>query len=210
MASSRDPEPRWPAFVAMLAAGGVYFSLPERLSVGPGWGLLAVILVLMVPIAVSNRRGDFHITRPLVVLANGAITAGMITSLVWLIKGIPQHRDSPMALLRAAIALWVTNIVVFALWYWKFDAGGPSRRDARTGRLKSSFLFPQMLNEEGRDPDWSPQFMDYLFLAFNTSTAFSPTDTAVLSRWAKAGTMLQSLISLAIVVLLAARAVNIF
>jgi uncharacterized membrane protein len=210
MASSRDPEPRWPAFVAMLAAGGVYFSLPERLSVGPGWGLLAVILVLMVPIAVSNRRGDFHITRPLVVLANGAITVGMITSLVWLIKDIPQHRDSPMALLRAAIALWITNIVVFALWYWKFDAGGPSRRDARTGRLKSSFLFPQMLNEEGRDPDWSPQFMDYLFLAFNTSTAFSPTDTAVLSRWAKAGTMLQSLISLAIVVLLAARAVNIF
>jgi uncharacterized membrane protein len=210
MASSRDPEPRWPAFVAMLAAGGVYFSLPERLSVGPGWGLLAVILVLMVPIAVSNRRGDFHITRPLVVLANGAITVGMITSLVWLIKDIPQHRDSPMALLRAAIALWITNIVVFALWYWKFDAGGPSRRDARTGRLKSSFLFPQMLNEDGRDPDWSPQFMDYLFLAFNTSTAFSPTDTAVLSRWAKAGTMLQSLISLAIVVLLAARAVNIF
>jgi uncharacterized membrane protein len=210
MAPSRDPEPRWPAFVAMLAAGGVYLSLPERLSVGPGWGLLALILVLMVPIAVSNRRGDFHITRPLVVIANGAITVGMITSLVWLIKDIPEHRDSPMALLRAAIALWITNIVVFALWYWKFDAGGPSRRDARTGRLKSSFLFPQMLNEEGRDPDWSPQFMDYLFLAFNTSTAFSPTDTAVLSRWAKAGTMLQSLISLAIVVLLAARAVNIF
>jgi uncharacterized membrane protein len=210
MASSRDPEPRWPAFVAMLAAGGVYFSLPERLSVGPGWGLLAVILVLMVPIAVSNRRGDFHITRPLVVIANGAITVGMITSLVWLIKDIPQHRDPPMALLRAAIALWITNIMVFALWYWKFDAGGPSRRDAHTGRLKSSFLFPQMLNEEGRDPDWSPQFMDYLFLAFNTSTAFSPTDTAVLSRWAKAGTMLQALISLAIVVLLAARAVNVF
>jgi len=172
--------------------------------------LLAVIVVLMVPIAVSNRRGDFHITRPLVVIANGAITVGMITSLVWLIKDIPQHRDPPMALLRAAIALWITNIVVFALWYWKFDAGGPSRRDVRTERLKSSFLFPQMLNEEGRDPNWSPQFMDYLFLAFNTSTAFSPTDTAVLSRWAKAGTMLQSLISLAIVVLLAARAVNIF
>ena len=204
------PEPRWPAFVAMLAAGGVYFALPERLSVGPGWGLLAVIVVLMVPIAVSNRRGEYHITRPLVVIANGAITAGMITSLVWLVEGIPQHRDSPMALLRGALALWFTNIVVFALWYWKFDAGGPSRREARTGRLKSSFLFPQMLDEEGRDPNWSPQFMDYLFLAFNTSTAFSPTDTAVLSRWAKAGVMLQSLISLAIVLLLAARAVNIF
>ena len=194
----------------MLAAGGVYFALPERLSVGPGWGLLAIIVVLLGPIAVSNRRGDFHITRPLVVIANGAITVGMITSLILLIEGIPQHRDSPTALLRGALALWFTNVVVFALWYWKLDAGGPSRRDVRTGRLKSSFLFPQMLNEEGRDPDWSPQFMDYLFLAFNTSTAFSPTDTAVLSRWAKAGTMLQSLISLAIVVLLAARAVNIF
>jgi uncharacterized membrane protein len=204
------PEPRWPAFVAMVAAGGVYLALPERLSVGPGWLLLAIIVVLLVPIAVSNRRGDYHITRPLVVIANGAITAGMITSLVWLIEGIPQHRDSPMALLRGALALWFTNIVVFALWYWKFDAGGPSRREARTGRLKSSFLFPQMLDEEGRDPNWSPQFMDYLFLAFNTSTAFSPTDTAVLSRWAKAGVMLQSLISLAIVLLLAARAVNIF
>jgi hypothetical protein len=205
-----SPEPRWPAFVAMVAAGGVYLALPERLSVGPGWLLLAIIVVLLVPIAVSNRRGDYHITRPLVVIANGAITAGMITSLVWLIEGIPQHRDSPMALLRGALALWFTNIVVFALWYWKFDAGGPSRREARTGRLKSSFLFPQMLDEEGRDPNWSPQFMDYLFLAFNTSTAFSPTDTAVLSRWAKAGVMLQSLISLAIVLLLAARAVNIF
>jgi uncharacterized membrane protein len=204
------PEPRWPAFVAMLAAGGVYLALPERLSVGPGWLLLAIIVVLLVPIAVSNRRGEYHITRPLVVIANGAITAGMITSLIWLIEGIPQHRDSPMALLRGALALWFTNIVVFALWYWKFDAGGPSRREARTGRLKSSFLFPQMLDEEGRDPNWSPQFMDYLFLAFNTSTAFSPTDTAVLSRWAKAGVMLQSLISLAIVLLLAARAVNIF
>jgi uncharacterized membrane protein len=204
------PEPRWPAFVAMLAAGGVYLALPERLSVGPGWLLLAIIVVLLVPIAVSNRRGEYHITRPLVVIANGAITAGMITSLVWLIEGIPQHRDSPMALLRGALALWFTNIVVFALWYWKFDAGGPSRREARTGRLKSAFLFPQMLDEEGRDPNWSPQFMDYLFLAFNTSTAFSPTDTAVLSRWAKAGVMLQSLISLAIVLLLAARAVNIF
>ncbi len=204
------PEPRWPAFVAMLAAGGVYLAVPERLSLGPGWGLLAIILVLMVPIAVSNRRGDFHITRPLVVIANGAITVGMITSLFLLIEDIPQHRDSPTALLRGALALWFTNIVVFALWYWKLDAGGPSRRDARTGHLKSSFLFPQMLNEESRDPNWSPQFMDYLFLAFNTSTAFSPTDTAVLSRWAKAGTMLQSLISLAIVVLLAARAVNIF
>ena len=193
----------------MLAAAGVYLALPEPLSLGPSWLLLAVILVLLIPIIVSNRRGDFHITRPLVVVANAAITLAMIASLFFLIEGIPKHRESPTSLLRGATALWVTNVLVFALWYWKLDAGGPVVRETRTGRLKSSFLFPQMLGDGDQDPSWSPLFMDYLFLAFNTSTAFSPTDTAALGRWAKAGMMLQSLISLAIVALLAARAVNI-
>ncbi len=105
------------------------------------------------------------------------------------------------------MALWITNVLVFALWYWKLDAGGPLGRERAKGRVESSFLFPQMLADE--NSSWSPNFMDYLFLAFNTSTAFSPTDTAVLSRWAKAGMMAQSLISLSIIALLAARAVNI-
>ncbi|GAC1661480.1 MAG: hypothetical protein NVS9B4_13800 [Candidatus Acidiferrum sp.] len=112
-------------------------------------------------------------------------------------------------LLRSAGALWITNVLVFALWYWKLDAGGPLQREHPTDPLQSSFLFPQMLTHEGRDSSWKPQFLDYLFLAFNTSTAFSPTDTAVLSRGAKVGMMLQSLISLTIIALLAARAVNI-
>ena len=202
-------EPRWPAVVAMLAAGCVYWSLPEPLSVGPGWLLLAVILVLTIPLLISNHRGQFNIARILTFTMNGAITMAMIGSLAFLIHGIPQHRDPPQTLLRAATALWFTNVLVFALWYWKLDAGGPLMREGRRGRLESSFLFPQMLGEDGGDPSWSPHFMDYLFLAFNTSTAFSPTDTAVLSRWAKAMMMLQSLISLTVVALLAARAVNI-
>jgi hypothetical protein len=202
-------EPRWPAFVAMISAGGVYLALPERLSLGPSWLLLAVVFVLMIPIVLSNRRGDFHITRIFTLVANGAITIGMIASLALLIEGIPRHRDSPTALLRGAVALWITNVLVFALWYWKLDAGGPLGREGSHGRLDSSFLFPQMLDRGSEDPSWSPHFMDYLFLAFNTSTAFSPTDTAVLSRWAKVGVMLQSLISLAIVALLGARAVGI-
>jgi uncharacterized membrane protein len=202
-------EPRWPAFVAMLAAAGVYWALPEPLSVGPGWLLLAVIFMLLIPIVVSYHRGRHDVTRFLTFTANGVITLAMIVSLAFLIQGIPLHREPPTAMLRSACALWITNILVFALWYWKLDAGGPLGRDRATGRVKSSFLFPQMLTQEGADPSWTPQFMDYLFLAFNTSTAFSPTDTAVLSRWAKAGMMLQSLISLTIVALLAARAVNI-
>jgi hypothetical protein len=202
-------EPRWPAFVAMVAAGGVYLALPERLSLGPSWLLLVVVFVLMIPIVYSHRRGDFYITKMFTLVANGAITIGMIASLALLIEGIPHHRDSPAALLRGATALWFTNVLVFALWYWKLDAGGPLGRDDSRGRLDSSFLFPQMLRQEGENAQWSPHFMDYLFLAFNTSTAFSPTDTAALSRWAKLGMMLQSLISLTIVALLAARAVNI-
>jgi hypothetical protein len=202
-------EPRWPAFIAMLAASGVYLALPEPLSVGPSWLLLAIIALLLIPIVISHRRGDYHVTRVLTFTANGFITVALIASLVLLVQGIPQHLETPKALLRSAIALWATNILIFALWYWKLDAGGPQNRERPGGLSKSSFLFPQMLSRENQDSSWTPHFIDYLFLAFNTSTAFSPTDTAVLSRWAKLLTMLQSVISLIIIALLAARAVNI-
>jgi hypothetical protein len=202
-------EPRWPAFVAMLAASGVYWALPEPLSVGPSWLLLAVMVILLIPMVVSYQWGHYDVTRILTFSANGLITLAMIGSLVFLIQGIPEHREAPKTLLRSAAALWITNVLVFALWYWKLDAGGPLSRDRGLGRTTSSFLFPQMLTEEGRESAWTPHFMDYLFLAFNTSTAFSPTDTAVLSRWAKIGMMLQALISLTIIALIAARAVNI-
>jgi hypothetical protein len=202
-------EPRWPAFIAMIAAGGVYLALPEPLSLGPSWGLLAILAVLMIPIVVSDRRGDHKITRILTFTANGLITFAMIASLAHLVYGIPRHLESPQTLLRSACALWIANILVFALWYWKLDGGGPLRRERPQGMFSSSFLFPQMVEREGQDATWAPHFVDYLFLAFNTSTAFSPTDTAVLSRWAKLSMMLQSLISLMIVALLAARAVNI-
>jgi len=202
-------EPRWPAFVAMLAAAFLYLALPEPLSLGPSWGLLAIIFVLLIPLVVSTRRKRYDVARILTFTANGVITAAMIASLAILIYGIPRHTESPQALLRSATALWFTNVLVFALWYWKLDAGGPLGRDSSRGRLNSSFLFPQMMAQADEITGWSPHFMDYLFLAFNTSTAFSPTDTAALSRWAKIGMMLQSLISLTIVALLAARAVNI-
>ena len=203
-------EPRWPAFLAMLTAAGVYFALPEPLSVGPSWLLLAVIVVLLIPIVIAACLGNYRMTRILTFAANGSITIAMIASLILLVRGIPHHLETPPALLRSAGVLWVTNILVFALWYWKLDAGGPLNRELPNGMAKSSFLFPQMTSgAANRDPCWMPNFVDYLFLAFNTSTAFSPTDTAVLSRWAKFGTMLQSMISLAIIALLAARAVNI-
>jgi Protein of unknown function (DUF1345) len=197
--------------VGMLAAAGVYLALPEPLTVGPSWLLLAIIVLLLIPIVISAHRGDHHVTRILTFVANAVITLAMIAALIHLVHGIPEHLETPKALLRSAFLLWITNVLIFALWYWKLDAGGPVLRELPNGMAKSAFLFPQMMNrgEVATDPCWVPNFVDYLFVAFNTSTAFSPTDTAVLSRWAKIGTMLQSLISLAIIALLAARAVNI-
>jgi len=127
---------------------------------------------------------------------------------------LPSHKQAPSEMLRSAGALWITNILVFASWYWRLDGGGPRARELRGAHVDGAFLFPQMMldqqaKREMGEECWSPGFIDYLFLAFNTSTAFSPTDTPVLSRWAKAMTMIQALISLATVALLAARAVNI-
>ena len=192
----------------MLAASGVYWALPEPLSVGPGWLLSAIIVLLVIPLGISNWRGDHNVARLLSFLANGIITIAMIASLAHLVQGIPRHLETPTALLRSALSLWLANVLVFALWYWKLDAGGPVSRETPNGMDKSSFLFPQM-SRPNADPCWVPNFVDYLFFAFNTSTAFSPTDTAVLGRWAKLAVMTQSLISLAIIALLAARAVNI-
>jgi hypothetical protein len=143
----------------------------------------------------------------------GIVTVDMVWSLSLLVASLPAHRLAPTTLLRSAAVLWVSNILIFASWYWRLDAGGPNARDRRPVHGEGSFLFPQM-TLDASDPDssangWSPGFVDYLFLAFNTSTAFSPTDVPVLSRWAKLLMMLQACISLATIALLAARAVNI-
>ena len=138
----------------------------------------------------------------------------MVVSLGLLVAALPSHKESPLDLLRSASALWITNILVFASWYWRLDAGGPHARELRGVHTDGAFLFPQMtLNHQAKaemqEESWSPGFVDYLFLAFNTSTAFSPTDSPVLSSWAKILMMIQALISFATVALLAARAVNI-
>jgi uncharacterized membrane protein len=208
-----DPEPRWPAAIAVLALGGLYLALPESLTFGPRWVFPAAIAMLLVPTVISHRAGKHHLNRILGFTVTGLVTIGMIVSLTLLISALPAHKESPTALLLSAASLWFTNILVFALWYWRLDAGGPHGRELRLGHPDGSFLFPQMtmLSESSVDPRkaWSPNFLDYLFLAFNTSTAFSPTDVPVLARWGKVLMMLQSLISLTVIVLLAARAVNI-
>jgi len=211
---ARHSEPRWPAFLAVLAVGGLYFALHLDLIVGPRWLWPTVIVALLVPTAISHQTGRHDLDRFLGFVVSSLLTIGLITSVLLLIRTLPLHRQSPVALMRSAASLWCTNILVFALWYWRLDAGGPHGRDARPTHEGGSFLFPQMTMspEAGRaivQGTWSPRFADYLFLAFNTSTAFSPTDTPPLTIWAKLLMTLQSLISLMVLAVLAARAVNI-
>ena len=207
-----EPEPRWPAMIALLAVGGLYMALPPSIVAGPRWLLLVLVSALLVPAIISRQSGYHLVNQILGTAVTAIVTIAMILSLGLLVQALPAHKESPVALLRSAVALWVTNILVFALWYWRLDAGGPHRRDLRVGHPDGAFLFPQMtMQTKGKpaQPEWSPNFVDYLFIAFNTSTALSPTDAPVLSRWAKLLMMIQAMISLAVVALLAARAVNI-
>ncbi len=211
-----EKEPRWPALLAMLAVGGLYAALPPSLLVtGPRWLLLVVVVVLLVPTIISHRVEHHALNQVLGYILNSVITVAMILSLALLIRTLPTHQATSQQLLRSAAALWGANILVFASWYWRLDAGGPHQRELTPVHDDGAFLFPQMgMHPEAKaaagEHTWSPNFIDYLFLAFNTSTAFSPTDTAVLSRWAKILMMIQALISLIVIALLAARAVNIF
>lgn len=202
-------EPRWLAVIAMLASGLVYAALPSSLSVGPHWLLLVVIIAIIISVVISHRVGHHAADRIIGYAASGILTLALVWSLGLLVAAIPKHDIDPKILLRSAVALWVTNILVFALWYWRLDAGGPHEREKTLGHKEGAFLFPQMNLAETSAPDWSPNFVDYLFLAFNTSTALSPADTPALSRWAKILMMIQATISLAVLALLAARAVNI-
>ena len=207
-------EARWPVIVALLAVGGLRLALPEALSAGPNWLLLVVVAVLLVPAVWARQSGSHKLNQIFGYVLSGLVTIDMAWSLTLLLVALPSHREAPQTLLRSASALWITNILVFASWYWRLDAGGPHARELRESHTDGAFLFPQMtldpkLKQEMGEQFWSPGFVDYLFVAFNTSTAFSPTDCPVLSRWAKILMMIQSLISFTTVALLAARAINI-
>jgi hypothetical protein len=156
---------------------------------------------------VSYRSGRHEANKTIGYALSAIVTVALAWALGALIAGLPSHREPPIVLLRAATALWISNVLVFASWYWRLDAGGPHQRDLRGKHVDGAFLFPQMMAHTDRH--WAPGFVDYLHLAFNTSTAFSPTDVAPLTRWAKMLMMIQSIISLACIVILGARAVNV-
>jgi hypothetical protein len=209
-----DPEPRGPILIAILAVVALHTALPDELTIGSRWLFPSIALTLLIPSVVAHRAGRHRLNTILGFAVEGVLTLRLVISLGLLIAALPTQKETPQRLLLSAACLWITNILVFALWYWRIDTGGPHQRAKRAGHANSTFLFPQMtmtkeaLGEAGQQ-GWSPKFVDYLFLAFNTNTALSPTDTPVLARWGKALMMSQSLLSLLIIALLAAHAVNI-
>jgi uncharacterized membrane protein len=208
-----DGEARWPVSLAVAIAITLQILLPEQVANKHRWILPAAAGVLLVALIVSNPR---RITRQSAALRTSSMVLIAVISIgnawsagrliVGLVRGTEGQTAGPLLLTGGAI--WLTNVIVFALWYWELDRGGPAAR-AVAPRPHPDFLFAQMQSPELAPDNWEPQFADYLYLSFTNATAFSPTDVLPLSRWAKLTMMLHSLISLATVALVIARAVNI-
>jgi len=208
-ASQFDKRPLWEAVVGMLVVGGLYAALPTRLIIGPSWLLLVIEIVLLLPIIGSLLTGrglPLKAIRPLFLFLLGILTLTLVLSIILLVATLSTDRYAAY-LLRAAALLWASNVLVFGLWYWQVDGGGPLKRHL-SGHQATDFMFPQQV--DGNRQGWVPHFLDYLFLAFTGATALSPADTYPLTRPAKALMMIESIISMTIIVLLVGRAVNIF
>ena len=205
-------EPAWPAQATVLAAIVLQLTLPERLTVGPAWLLPALEGALLVGLflATPNKlEGEHPRRRPIALGMIAFVSGANIFSLGALTHFLLHHHTNhPRELLFAGVLIWLTNFLLFALWYWELDRGGPGRRAA--GRDQPpDFLFPQMSDDRIEPRNWRPRFIDYLYVSLTNATAFSPTDTMPLTPMAKSVMGIQSLVSLVTLGLIVARAVNV-
>ena len=190
----------------------LYISLPERLIPGPKWIVPALEAVLLLPLTVRaphRHKDETAATRYASMGMVAIINVANLLSLIALVRLLlGGHQAAGRELIMAAVQIWLTNVVIFALWYWELDQGGPGAR-RRDQRRHPDFLFPQLTSPDLAKKGWRPQFLDYLYTSLTNATAFSPTDTLPLSLPAKSLMAVQSLASLITVALVAARAVNI-
>jgi len=207
-----EGESRWAATLAVLVIVVLQVAPPE-LRKQPAWFVLPVLEVLLLGVLVVAN--PFRLNREERWLRNGGLLLTGLLSLATAVSAgrlvfrlIDRSPTDPVEILLSGGAVWLTNMVVFGLWYWEFDRGGPAAR-AHARKPLPDFLFVQMQSPELAEPEWEPQFVDYLYLAFTNATAFSPTDVMPMSRWAKATMMLESAISLVLVILVIARAINV-
>jgi uncharacterized membrane protein len=206
-------ESRWPVAAAITAAIALQLALPDRLSLANRWLLPSLELALLVALIIAAPHRFSRESRRLRLASltlTGLVTLANAWSAARLVEGLVAGHEGEDAapLLTTGAAIWLTNVIAFALWYWQFDRGGPAAR-AHASTTVPDFQFPQMQSPELAHPEWEPGFVDYLYLSFTNATAFSPTDVLPLSRWAKLTMLAQSLVSLVTVALVIARAVNI-
>jgi uncharacterized membrane protein len=214
-ASPGPGEARWPMAGAVVAAIVLTFLLPNGVRPGPAWLLPVIEGVLLVALIIGDPGEIDRRSRQLRWLTIGLVSLLVISSL-WatvelisdLIHGGPET-NSAGKVLAAGTVVWVSNNIAFSLLYWELDSGGAAAR-AHHERARPDLAFPQQLNPELGWEDWQPRFIDYLYLAFTNATAFSPTDVMPLVPWAKITMAVQSLVSLGILGLVIARAVNVF
>lgn len=205
-------EPFWPAQAAILGAILLQFALPSRLAVGPGWlvpGLEALLLIGMFFATPNELEYEHPRRRRLAIGLTAFVTAANIYSLAALTHFLLHHNvDKGRELIVSGTLIWLTNFLIFGLWYWELDRGGPGKRAAGHD-LAPDFLFPQMADDTIEPRDWRPKFIDYLYVSLTNATAFSPTDTMPLSPISKSIMGLQSIVSLVTIGLIVSRAVNI-
>ena len=211
-----EGELRWPVTITTALAIGLQVAVPDKLVlVSPSWilpvaqGALLIVLVMANPHRIDRQSTAM---RSLSLVLGGLLTLANVWSVARLAIGITQGNigRNPGQLLITGGVIWLTNVIVFGLWYWEFDRGGPVARALNIGNRYPDFQFPQMVSPpEMVAANWEPAYFDYLYLAFTNASAFSPTDVMPTSRWAKVAMTVQSIISIVTVALVVSRAVNI-
>jgi len=205
------PEPRWPASLALLSCVGLYVILPNRLVVGPRWILPVLIALPLIPLSARRHRHPNespHVRRATLSLI-GLVTLANVASMALLVHHllnaqVTQGRN----LIYAAVSVWLTNVIVYGLWFWEIDRGGPQLRAGGPERLPD-LQFPQMENPQYAPKSWRPRFTDYLYTSFANGTSFAPADAMPLTLLAKSLFLGESIVSLVTIAVVAARAVNI-
>ncbi|MGU3499128.1 hypothetical protein [Mycobacterium sp. C31M] len=206
------PEQRWPALTAIVAVIALQYAIPDRYTIVPRWPLITLEILLLLVLLVVNplkpSRFGFvsaWATRALVAAITLDNTASAAVLDYRILTG--DVGDDVAVLLGSGGAIYITNIIAFGIWYWLLDRGGPAARLTGDQDIPD-FLFPQMSDPDHAPPDWRPMFIDYLYVAFTNSVAFSPTDTMPLARWAKLMMAVQSLVAVTTIALVFTRAVS--
>lgn len=206
------PEPFWPAQASVLAAIGLQLLLPPRLTVGPVWLVPSLEGALLIGLAAATPReleGHHQLRRAVALGLTAFVSIANIYSLVELSKYLLHHNVTDgHTLIISGMLIWLTNFIIFGLWYWEIDRGGPGKRAAGHDEAPD-FLFPQMNDDHIMPPGWRPKFIDYAYLSLTNATAFSPTDTMPLTAMAKAVMGTQSTVSFVTIGLIVSRSINI-